>query len=126
VLGNRRQLLSAVSNLLENAVKYSDPGPSVRVEVAVVDGMVELVVADHGIGIPARDLDRIFERFYRVDKARGRETGGSGLGLSIVRHVMANHGGQVAVTSIEGDGSTFTLRLPVAGASAEPGIAQAG
>jgi two-component system sensor histidine kinase SenX3 len=114
--GNRRQIVSAVGNLVENAIKYSDPGSLVQVE-AVVDGSwVELVVRDHGIGIPARDLDRIFERFYRVDRARSRATGGTGLGLSIVRHVAANHGGTVTVQSHEGEGSTFTLRLPRAGA----------
>ena len=75
--------------------------------------MVEIMVADQGIGIPARDIDRIFERFYRVDKARSRDTGGTGLGLSIVRHVAANHGGEVLVSSEEGEGSTFVLRLPV-------------
>jgi two-component system sensor histidine kinase SenX3 len=69
-------------------------------------------VSDHGIGIPAKDLDRVFERFYRVDRARDRRTGGSGLGLAIVRHAVANHGGEVTVVSREGDGSTFTLRLP--------------
>ena len=126
VVGNRRQLLSAVGNLIENAVKYSDAGSEVEVRLATgarrtegptsprstSDEFVELAVHDHGIGIPARDLDRIFERFYRVDKARSRETGGSGLGLSIVRHVMANHGGEVTVSSAEGEGSTFTLRIP--------------
>ena len=73
---------------------------------------VEFMVADQGVGIPARDLDRIFERFYRVDKARSRGTGGSGLGLSIVRHVATNHGGEVLVSSREGEGSTFVLRIP--------------
>jgi two-component system sensor histidine kinase SenX3 len=73
---------------------------------------VEVDVADHGIGIPTRDLERIFERFYRVDRARSRDTGGTGLGLAIVRHVAGNHGGEVRVTSREGQGSTFTLRLP--------------
>ena len=128
VLGNRRQLLSAVSNLLENAIKYSDPGPAVEVAVRTEGGEVVLAVHDHGIGIPGGDLDRVFERFYRVDKARSRETGGSGLGLSIVRHVMANHGGEVSVASVEGEGSTFTLRLPLATAAAStaPEIVQAG
>jgi two-component system, OmpR family, sensor histidine kinase SenX3 len=126
IVGSRRQLLSALGNLIENAVKYSDAGSTVTVAVAPDGGDVVLTVQDHGIGIPGRDLDRIFERFYRVDKARSRETGGSGLGLSIVRHVMANHGGQVAVTSVEGEGSTFTLRLPLATPSSRPGIAQAG
>jgi two-component system sensor histidine kinase SenX3 len=114
--GNRRQIVSALGNLVENAIAYSDPGSVVEVE-AVVDGAwVELVVRDRGIGIPERDLDRIFERFYRVDRARSRATGGTGLGLSIVRHVAANHGGTVTVQSHEGEGSTFTLRLPRVGA----------
>ena len=133
VIGNRRQLLSAVGNLLENAVKYSDPRSEVVVRLSALDEVVQLAVEDHGIGIPARDLDRIFERFYRVDKARSRETGGSGLGLSIVRHVMTNHGGAVAVSSVEGEGSIFTLRLPAAhelraegGQQDPPPIAQAG
>jgi two-component system sensor histidine kinase SenX3 len=76
------------------------------------DGWVTIAVADHGIGIPTRDLERIFERFYRVDRARSRDTGGTGLGLAIVRHVASNHGGHVEVCSREGEGSTFTLRLP--------------
>jgi len=98
-VGDRRQLVSAVANLVENAVKYSDPGAVVDV-VAQTDGAwVDIVVRDHGIGIPARDLDRIFERFYRVDRARSRETGGTGLGLAIVRHVATNHGGTVSVSS---------------------------
>jgi two-component system sensor histidine kinase SenX3 len=112
-IGDRRQLVSAVANLVENGVKYSDPGAPVEVS-ARTDGMwVDIVVRDRGIGIPARDLDRIFERFYRVDRARSRETGGTGLGLAIVRHVATNHGGSVSVTSQEGGGSTFTLRIPV-------------
>jgi two-component system sensor histidine kinase SenX3 len=74
---------------------------------------VQIEVRDHGVGIPAKDLERIFERFYRVDPGRARETGGTGLGLSIVRHVAQNHGGTVLVDSREGDGSTFTLELPL-------------
>ena len=112
VRGDRRQLVSAVFNLLENAVKYSDDGSQVTVAVATDDADVAISVADRGIGIPARDLERVFERFYRVDRARSRETGGTGLGLAIVRHVAANHGGSVTVTSAEGEGSTFVLRLP--------------
>ena len=112
--GDRRQLVSAVGNLVENAVKYSEPGGSVQVVTRAVDGVVEIAVIDTGVGIPARDLDRVFERFYRVDQARSRATGGTGLGLSIVRHVATHHGGDVAVTSVEGEGSTFTLRLPIA------------
>ena len=86
--------------------------------------MVEFSVIDQGVGIPQRDLDRIFERFYRVDRARSRATGGTGLGLSIVRHVAGNHGGDVAVSSTEGEGSIFTLTLPVGGSASEPGAAR--
>ncbi|HUY21660.1 MAG TPA: ATP-binding protein [Acidimicrobiales bacterium] len=112
VLGDRRQLVSALYNLLENAVKFSYDGNSVRFAGAVTDGQVRLDVEDHGVGIPARDLDRIFERFYRVDQGRSRNSGGTGLGLSIVRHVAANHQGHVEVDSREGEGSTFRLILP--------------
>lgn len=119
VLGDRRQLVTAVSNLLDNGVKYSDPGSSVRVTVRLMgdDGVggtsqALIEVTDDGIGIPARDRERIFERFYRVDRARARDTGGTGLGLAIVRHVAVNHGGEVTVRSIEGHGSTFGLKLP--------------
>ncbi|MFZ4518585.1 MAG: sensor histidine kinase [Microthrixaceae bacterium] len=112
--GDRRQLVSALYNLLDNAVKYSPEGSEVLVvaEEDPAGGLVRLAVADHGIGVPRRDLDRIFERFYRVDRARSRETGGTGLGLAIVRHVASNHGGDVAVDSTEGVGTTFTLTLP--------------
>ncbi len=112
--GDDTQLVSAVANLVDNAVKYSDSGSSVHVTTDLVAGCVEIAVCDSGIGIPARDLERIFERFYRVDRARSRETGGTGLGLSIVRHVASNHDGEVSVRSTEGEGSTFILRLPAA------------
>jgi two-component system sensor histidine kinase SenX3 len=115
VLGSHRQLVSAVANLLENAVKYSDTGSQVTIESRRVDGWVEVAVTDSGVGIPARDIDRIFERFYRVDRARSRDTGGTGLGLSIVRHVATNHSGDVTVQSREGEGSVFTIRLPAGG-----------
>jgi two-component system sensor histidine kinase SenX3 len=113
VVGDRRQLVSATYNLLENAVKYSDPGATVVVRARTDGRWVDITVQDRGIGIPRRDLERIFERFYRVDRARSRETGGTGLGLAIVRHVASNHAGEVRVDSREGEGSTFTLRLPV-------------
>ena len=113
VRGDRRQLVSAVGNLIENAVKYSESGSSVQVRARRVDGWIEISVSDQGVGIPQRDLDRVFERFYRVDRARSRSTGGTGLGLAIVRHVAGNHGGDVSVTSVEGEGSTFVLRLPI-------------
>ena len=114
VLGDRRQLVSALGNLVENAVKYSEVGASVQVRVRVEGRWVELMVADHGIGIPVQDHDRIFERFYRVDKGRSRDTGGTGLGLAIVRHVATNHRGEVLLSSQEGEGSTFVLRIPLA------------
>jgi two-component system sensor histidine kinase SenX3 len=105
--------VSALYNLLENAVKFSYDGGSVRIAGRAVDGEIHLEIEDHGVGIPARDLERIFERFYRVDQGRSRTTGGTGLGLSIVRHVAANHQGRVEVDSREGEGSTFRLILPV-------------
>ncbi len=112
VLGDRRQLTSAVYNLLENAVKFSPHNSNIRCIGRADDDDAVIVVEDHGIGIPSRDLERIFERFYRVDAGRSRSTGGTGLGLAIVRHVAANHRGSVQVESREGEGSTFTLRLP--------------
>jgi two-component system, OmpR family, sensor histidine kinase SenX3 len=112
VIGDRRQLVSAIHSLLENAVSFSYEDSVVRVAGSQVGDEVKLAVTDSGVGIPARDLDRIFERFYRVDHGRSRETGGTGLGLSIVRHVASNHQGRVEVDSREGEGSTFTLVLP--------------
>jgi two-component system, OmpR family, sensor histidine kinase SenX3 len=120
VTGDQRQLVSAVGNLVENAVKYSEVGGLVQIRTRVVAPWIEFMVTDQGPGIPSRDLDRIFERFYRVDKARGRDTGGTGLGLSIVRHVATNHGGDVQVSSREGEGSTFVLRIPGPTAGAHP------
>jgi two-component system sensor histidine kinase SenX3 len=112
VLGDRRQLVSAIHSLLENAVTFSYEDSLVRVMGSQADGEIQLSVTDNGVGIPARDLERIFERFYRVDHGRSRDTGGTGLGLSIVRHVASNHQGRVEVDSREGEGSTFTLILP--------------
>jgi two-component system sensor histidine kinase SenX3 len=112
VLGDPRQLVTAVANLLDNACKYSEEHSSVSVRSRVERSWLELEVEDHGVGIPAADIDRVFERFYRVDRSRARETGGTGLGLAIVRHVASNHRGEVRVSSIEGTGSTFVLRLP--------------
>ena len=112
ISGNFSQLVSAVGNLVGNAIKYSDEGQMVTVALRTTDDVVEISVEDKGIGIPMASLDRIFERFYRVDRARSRGTGGTGLGLSIVRHVATNHGGEVNVRSREGEGSTFCLVLP--------------
>ena len=110
--GDEDLLVTAVRNLVMNAINYSGPGTRVAVRARERDGTIEIVVADHGIGIPPEEQDRIFERFYRVDPARSRATGGTGLGLSIVKHICAAHGGSVSVWSQEGKGSTFTIRLP--------------
>ncbi|MEY2472910.1 MAG: two-component system, OmpR family, sensor histidine kinase SenX3 [Actinomycetota bacterium] len=114
------QVESALVNLIENAIKYSDPGSPVAVSAIDAGDRVELIVTDHGIGIPPADRDRIFERFYRVDRARSRVTGGTGLGLAIVRNVARNHGGDVHVDSREGEGSTFVIQLPRPGAGQTP------
>jgi two-component system sensor histidine kinase SenX3 len=106
------QVESALVNLIENAVKYSDAGSPVEVSAVDAGDYVEFIVRDRGIGIPPADRDRIFERFYRVDRARSRATGGTGLGLAIVRNVARNHGGDVHVESREGEGSTFVIQLP--------------
>ena len=130
--GDRRQLVSALFNLLDNAVKYSPEDSEIVVAATVLDatvgddgdvgddpdGTLLVSVTDSGIGVPRRDLDRIFERFYRVDRARSRRTGGTGLGLAIVRHVASNHRGEIRVESSEGVGSVFTLVLPGTGTSA--------
>lgn len=125
IVGDRRQLTSAIHALLENAVVYSPEGGTVSISIERVDDtdddedldvaapFVRINIKDQGVGIPAKDLERIFERFYRVDPGRARETGGTGLGLSIVRHVAQNHGGNVVVDSREGEGSTFSLELPI-------------
>lgn len=126
VAGDKWQLTEAVTNLVQNAINYSDAGA--RVAVSVVEKpegdehIVELKVSDNGIGISKENQERIFERFYRVDYGRSRSTGGTGLGLSIVRHIVMAHGGTVHVWSNLGQGSTFTLRLPVASVSEEEGI----
>jgi signal transduction histidine kinase len=114
VLGSERDLSHLIQNLLENAVRYTPRGGQVFATANRTGDAAQLTVTDTGIGIPAKDLDRIFERFYRVDDARSRETGGTGLGLSIVRHVAEAHGGSVSVLSTLGVGSAFTVRLPVA------------
>ena len=101
-----------VDNLLENAVRYNRPGGRVDVRVRVADDAVELLVADTGIGIPEADRDRIFERFYRIDKGRSRAAGGTGLGLSLVRNAVQRLGGRLTLDSELGQGSTFRVQLP--------------
>ncbi|MER5551209.1 ATP-binding protein [Streptomyces sp. NPDC002793] len=119
VWGNRSQLAAALGNLVENAVNYSPArtrvGIAARKMAAPGGDLIEIAVTDQGIGISEKDRERVFERFYRVDPARSRATGGTGLGLAIVKHVAASHGGEVTVWSSEGQGSTFTLRLPESG-----------
>ena len=112
VIGSSEQITAAVSNLVANAVTYSPEGSTVLVNAKGLPDVVEISVVDQGIGIPEGEVERIFERFYRVDPARHRSTGGTGLGLSIVKHVAATHGGDIRVWSAEGQGSTFTLSLP--------------
>jgi len=119
VRGNEAQLVTALVNLVDNAVAYSPEGTRIAVGTRRRDGYVEISVSDQGIGIAERDLERVFERFYRSDPARSRATGGTGLGLAIVKHIATNHGGGVSVWSVEGSGSTFTLRLPAAGSDVD-------
>ena len=131
VRGNETQLSTALGNLVDNAIAYSPERTRVSVTSCLVtdaDGAewVDIAVADQGIGIADTDLDRVFERFYRVDQARSRATGGTGLGLAIVKHIATNHGGSVSVWSVVGSGSTFTMRLPLAGRAALPALAAAG
>jgi two-component system phosphate regulon sensor histidine kinase PhoR len=109
---NAELLEQAVVNLIDNAIKYSDTGSSVRVQAVAPDAGIAIAVQDHGCGITAEHLPRLFERFYRVDKARSREMGGTGLGLAIVKHIAQAHGGTVGVESEPGKGSTFTICLP--------------
>ena len=118
VYGDEALLVVALHNLVANAIQYSPNNARVGIGVSQADGVVEIAVTDQGVGIPDDELDRVFERFYRSDPARSRNTGGSGLGLAIVKHVVQNHGGDVRVWSQPGNGSTFTIRLPEAPATA--------
>ncbi len=114
VYGDRALLTTAVRNLLDNAIRYAPQTSRVSVGVSCADALVRIAVVDQGPGIPQDQRERVFERFYRLDAARSRETGGSGLGLSIVKHIANDHGGRVEVWSTVGKGSTFTLVLPEA------------
>ena len=111
--GDAQILSEALGNLISNAIVYSPRGSSVGVGVKATEGIVEIAVADRGIGIPEGEQERVFERFYRADQARSRRTGGTGLGLSIVKHAVQRHGGEVTLWSRPGRGSTFTIRLPL-------------
>ncbi|MBG6108463.1 cell wall metabolism sensor histidine kinase WalK [Frigoribacterium sp. CG_9.8] len=125
VYGDEPLLAVALHNLIANAIQYSPKGSRVGVGVNNTDGIVEIAVTDQGIGIPDDELDRVFERFFRIDPARSRHTGGSGLGLSIVKHVVQNHGGDIRVWSQPGKGSTFTIRLPEASHAAAASLKEA-
>jgi len=125
VYGDEPLLAVALHNLIANAIQYSPKGSRVGVGVKNADGIVEIAVTDQGIGIPDDELDRVFERFFRIDPARSRHTGGSGLGLSIVKHVVQNHGGDIRVWSQPGNGSTFTIRLPEASHAAAASLKEA-
>jgi len=125
IVCDRRRVVGALTSLLDNALKYSDAPASIEVEATHEQGQIAITVRDYGIGIPTRDLERIFERFYRVDRARSRDTGGTGLGLAIVRHVARTHGGEVTVESREGEGSTFRFMIPDQPLRAVPGVAEA-
>jgi two-component system sensor histidine kinase SenX3 len=113
VPGNYDQLATAITNLIENAINYSDENGQVGIALTKNSDSAEIVVTDSGVGIAPEDQGRIFERFYRVDPSRSRETGGTGLGLAIVKHIALNHGGEISVFSKPGLGSTFTLVLPI-------------
>jgi two-component system sensor histidine kinase SenX3 len=115
--GDAAALSTLTRNLLDNAIRYTDEGGHITLQIQTAEdsagrGFAMLSVQDDGMGVPAADQSRIFERFYRVDKARSRDTGGTGLGLSIVRHVAESHGGKVTLESTLGVGSTFTVTLP--------------
>jgi two-component system sensor histidine kinase SenX3 len=112
IVGDEYQLVMAIRNLLTNAITFSPINSRITVGAKLKDGVVEITVSDQGIGISLENQSRIFERFYRVDPARSRTTGGTGLGLAIVKHVCENHGGEVSVWSVQGQGSTFTMKFP--------------
>jgi signal transduction histidine kinase len=115
--GDEELIKRMILNLLDNAVKYTPAGGEISLAVARENGHAEIVVRDTGIGIPETDQPRVFDRFYRVDKARARAMGGAGLGLSIAQWIVEVHGGQISVVSAPGKGSTFTVLLPVKSAS---------
>jgi two-component system sensor histidine kinase SenX3 len=112
VVGNQPLLVTALANLISNAIAYSPHGSTVSVSRRRRGDNIEIAVTDRGFGIARADQERVFERFFRVDKARSRETGGTGLGLAFVKHVAANHNGSIRVWSQPGTGSTFTLSIP--------------
>lgn len=113
VKADPERLVQVLVNLLSNAVSYSKPGTPIKVTATASEGVASISVTDRGIGIPAEEQPRLFERFYRVDRARSRDSGGTGLGLSIVKHLVDLHGGTISVESEPGKGSTFTVNIPL-------------
>jgi signal transduction histidine kinase len=113
ILGDEDRLKQLLLNLVDNGIKYTQPGGTVRLSLSKENGWAQLTVSDTGIGIPAEDLAHIFDRFYRVDKARSRAQGGSGLGLAIARWIVQAHGGGIQVDSTPGQGTTFQVTLPL-------------
>lgn len=114
VLANESNLEQVLTNLIDNAIKYTAPSGEISVKILLSKGFAQIDVSDTGIGIEAKHISRVFERFYRVDKARSRDLGGTGLGLAIVKHIIQNHGGEAWVNSIPGKGSTFSVTLKIA------------
>ena len=114
ILADETRIKQVFLNLIDNAIKYNHPKGGISITAHETDDVVKVDIADTGIGIPNKDLPRLFERFYRVDKARSRELGGTGLGLSIVKHIIQAHNGEVSVQSVEGQGSTFSFTIPKA------------
>jgi two-component system phosphate regulon sensor histidine kinase PhoR len=119
-VADEEALAEILDNLVDNAIKYTPAGGSITLRAFAKDQEAILQVVDTGVGIPEKDLPRVFERFYRVDKARSRELGGTGLGLSIVKHLVQSLGGAITAKSQIGQGSTFSIRLPLAGAMTAP------
>ena len=113
IIGDRDRLEQVMMNVIGNAIKYTPDGGTIRVNAGAVDSKVWMEVSDNGIGIPKSDWNRIFDRFYRVDKARSRESGGTGLGLSIAREIVQRHGGTIGLTDHQGPGTTVRIVLPI-------------
>ncbi len=117
IVGDRSRLEQVMMNVIGNAIKYTPDGGHIRITAGSTEAEVWMEVCDDGIGIPEKDRDRIFDRFYRVDKARSRESGGTGLGLSIAREIVQRHHGTIALAPHEGPGTTIRLTLPIGGPS---------
>jgi signal transduction histidine kinase len=120
VLGDRSRMKQVIVNVLDNAIKFTGDGGNVHITVGRAGDMVELKVADNGVGIPFEAQGRVFDRFFRVDSARSRDNGGAGLGLAIVKSICVAHGGEVCLNSAPGEGTTFSIKLPLVEVPAKP------